>query len=69
MSASPDDLAEREDAVAELKRLTADLRDAARDGRLLADRYAEVLKQVIGEYCNEFEQRAESALARLEGAR
>jgi hypothetical protein len=60
------DAAEREAAIAEIRQLTADLRDAARDGRLLADRYAELLRQVVAEYCNEFELRADAALARLE---
>jgi hypothetical protein len=60
---------ERDEAIAEIRQLTVDLRDAANDGRRLAERYAELLKQVVGEYCNEFELRAEAALARLEGAR
>lgn len=59
----------RDEAVAELRQLTADLRDAARDGQMLADRYAELLRQVVREYCSEFEIRAEAALARLEATR
>ena len=57
---------EREDAMAEVRQLIADLRDAAQDGRALARRYAAVLEDVVDEYCIEFEKRAEAALARLE---
>ncbi len=57
---------EREDAMAEVRQLIIDLRDAAQDGRALARRYADVLTSVVDEYCNEFEKRAEAALARLE---
>lgn len=59
---------EREDAMAEVRQLITDLRDAAQDGRALARRYADVLQNVVDEYCVEFEQRAEAALARLEAA-
>ncbi len=59
---------EREDAMAEVRQLIIDLRDAAQDGRVLARRYADVLTNVVDEYCNEFEKRAEAALARLETA-
>ena len=59
---------EREDAMAEVRQLITDLRDAAQDGRALARRYADVLQNVVDEYCNEFEKRAEAALARLEAA-
>jgi hypothetical protein len=57
---------EREDAMAEVRQLITDLRDAAQDGRALARRYAAVLEDVVDEYCIEFEKRAEAALARLE---
>jgi signal transduction histidine kinase len=57
---------EREDAMAEVRQLITDLRDAAQDGRALARRYADVLQNVVDEYCNEFEKRAEAVLARLE---
>jgi len=57
---------EREEAMVEVRQLITDLRDAAQDGRALARRYAEVLQNVVDEYCNEFEKRAEAALARLE---
>ena len=57
---------EREDAMAEVRQLITDLRDAAQDGRALARRYADVLTSVVDEYCIEFEKRAEAALARLE---
>jgi len=57
---------EREDAMAEVRQLITDLRDAAQDGRALARRYADVLQNVVDEYCVEFEKRAEAALARLE---
>ncbi|MBO9708663.1 MAG: hypothetical protein J7521_10650 [Caulobacter sp.] len=57
---------EREDALAEVRQLITDLRDAAQDGRGLARRYADVLQNVVDEYCIEFEKRAEAALARLE---
>lgn len=57
---------EREEAMVEVRQLIIDLRDAAQDGRALARRYAEVLQNVVDEYCVEFEKRAEAALARLE---
>jgi hypothetical protein len=57
---------EREDAMAEVRQLITDLRDATQDGRALARRYADVLTSVVDEYCIEFEKRAEAALARLE---
>lgn len=59
---------EREEAMAEVRQLITDLRDAAQDGRALARRYADVLQNVVDEYCIEFEKRAEAALARLEAA-
>ncbi|MBU4433752.1 MAG: hypothetical protein KKC14_04965 [Alphaproteobacteria bacterium] len=59
---------ERDDAMAEVRQLITDLRDAAQDGRKLASRYADVLQNVVDEYCTEFEKRAEAALARLEAA-
>jgi hypothetical protein len=52
--------------MAEVRQLITDLRDAAQDGRALARRYADVLTNVVDEYCIEFEKRAEAALARLE---
>ncbi len=58
--------AEREEALAEARQLIIDLRDAAQDGRALARRYADVLVNVVDEYCTEFEKRAQYALARLE---
>ena len=57
---------ERDEAMVEVRQLITDLRDAAQDGRALARRYAEVLQNVVDEYCIEFEKRAEAALARLE---
>lgn len=59
---------DREEAMAEVRQLITDLRDAAQDGRQLARRYADVLQNVVDEYCVEFEKRAEAALARLEAA-
>lgn len=59
---------DREEALAEVRQLITDLRDAAQDGRQLARRYADVLQNVVDEYCVEFEKRAEAALARLEAA-
>lgn len=50
----------------EVRQLIVDLREAARDGRRLAQRYAELLEKVVEEYCVEFEKRAEAALSRLE---
>jgi hypothetical protein len=50
----------------EVRQLIVDLREAARDGRKLAQRYAELLEKVVEEYCVEFEHRAEAALARLD---
>jgi predicted nuclease with TOPRIM domain len=54
---------------ADVRQLITDLRDAARDGRLLADRFAEVLKRTVEEYSAPFEHRAEHLLVRLESAR
>ena len=59
---------DREEALAEVRQLITDLRDAAQDGRHLARRYADVLQNVVDEYCNEFEKRAAATLARLEAA-
>ena len=59
---------DREEAMAEVRQLITDLRDAAQDGRQLARRYADVLQNVVDEYCVEFEKRAEAALARSEAA-
>jgi signal transduction histidine kinase len=59
---------DREEALTEVRQLITDLRDAAQDGRQLARRYADVLQNVVDEYCIEFEKRAEAALARLEAA-
>lgn len=56
---------DRADAKEEVRQLIVDLRDASRDGRKLAQRYAELLEKVVEEYCVEFELRAEAALARL----
>ena len=50
----------------EVRQLIFDLREAARDGRRLAQRYAELLEKVVDEYCVEFEMRAEAVLAKLE---
>ena len=60
---------EMSDALAEVRQLIADLRDAAQDGRELARRYSEILQNVVDEYCVEFEQRAQNALSRLESIR
>ncbi len=57
---------DRDEILSEVSQLIADLRDAAQDGRHLAQRYAEILQNVVDEYCVEFEKRAEAALARLE---
>lgn len=57
---------DRVDPNEEVRQLIVDLRDASRDGRKLAQRYAELLEKVVEEYCVEFELRAEAALARLE---
>lgn len=58
--------ADQEDVISEVRQLISDLRDAAQDGRHLAQRYAEILQNVVDEYCVEFEKRAEAALAKLE---
>ena len=50
----------------EARQLITDLREAAKDGRLLAARYTELLNKVVSEYCDEFEARADAVLARLE---
>ncbi len=67
--APTDSTAEMEAALAEVRQLIVDLRDAAQDGRDLAKRYSEVLQTAVDEYCSEFELRASSALARLEAVR
>lgn len=67
--APADSTAEMEAALAEVRQLIVDLRDAAQDGRDLAKRYSEVLQTAVDEYCSEFELRASSALARLEAVR
>ena len=64
LAVSPD--AAREEALNEVRQLVTDLRDAAQDGRSLARRYAEVLQNVVDEYCVEFEKRAQAALEKLE---
>jgi len=64
LAAGPDDAPM--DVEAETRKLITDLRDAAKDGRMLADRFAEILKQTVDTYCTEFELRAEDLLARLE---
>jgi len=63
---APDTPAERDQVLEEARQLIADLRDASRDSRRLADRYADLLRSVVEEYCGEFEQRAVAVLARLE---
>jgi len=59
-------VSEREDAMAEVRQLIADLRDAADDGCAMARRYADILDDVVDDYRIEFEPRAEAAPARLE---
>ncbi len=56
----------REEVIEEVRALVTDLRDATVDGRALAKRYAEVLQNVVDEYCLEFEKRAQAALEKLE---
>ena len=56
----------REEVLEEVRQLVTDLRDATQDGRNLAKRYADVLQNVVDEYCLEFEKRAEAALEKLE---
>ncbi len=56
----------REEVLEEVRQLVTDLRDATQDGRVLAKRYADVLQNVVDEYCLEFEKRAEAALQKLE---
>lgn len=52
--------------VQELKDLLTDLRNASEDGRMLALRYAEVLRGAVDEYCIEFDKRAEAVLKKLD---
>jgi hypothetical protein len=54
---------------AEVLQLITDLRDAAQDARMLAGRFAELLRATVEEYCVEFEQRADDLLVRLERTR
>lgn len=54
--------------LVEMRELIEDVRNAAQDGRLLADRYAELLRLAVAEYCDEFEKRAEAILQRFEVA-
>lgn len=56
----------REEVLEEIRQLVTDLRDATHDGRALAKRYADVLQNVVDEYCLEFEKRAEAALEKLD---
>lgn len=56
----------KDEVIAELRQLVADLRDAAQDGRMLAARYSDLLIKCVDEYCVEFEMRAQRALERLE---
>lgn len=65
-SPAPVPAAGREEVLEEVRQLITDLRDAAQDGRGLARRYAEILQNVVDEYCVEFEKRAQSALEKLE---
>lgn len=58
--------ASREEVIEEVRQLVTDLRDATHDGRALAKRYAEVLQNVVDEYCLEFEKRAQAAIEKLE---
>lgn len=50
----------------ELRELLTDLRKAGDDGRMLAQRYAEILRGAVDEYCIEFDKRAEAILKKLE---
>lgn len=54
--------------VDELRDLLIDLRNASEDGRMLAHRYAEILKGAVDEYCVEFDRRAEAVLKKLDEA-
>ena len=54
--------------VAEVRQLLMDVQEVGRDSRLLADRYAELLKGVVAGYSEALDQRAEALLQRLEGA-
>lgn len=65
-SAAPAPAVSRAEVLEEVRQLVTDLRDAAQDGRGLAKRYAEILQNVVDEYCLEFEQRAQAALEKLE---
>ena len=60
------DLSEEISSSEEARLLVRDLRDAARDGRMLAERYAELLRKVVDEYCVEFEARADALLTRID---
>ncbi len=62
---SPTPEPSREEVIEEVRQLVTDLRDATLDGRALAKRYAEVLQNVVDEYCLEFEKRAQAALDKL----
>lgn len=57
---------QRAESQEEVRQLIADLRDAARDGRQLTQRYAELLEKVVEDYCVEFEKRSEAVLAKLD---
>lgn len=54
--------------VQELRALLTDLRNASDDGRMLASRYAEILRGAVDEYCTEFDKRAETLLKKLDEA-
>lgn len=67
LATCPDDASM--DVDAGTRRPTTDLRDAATDGRRLADCFSEVLKRPVENDCNEFEPRAVGRPARLESPR
>jgi hypothetical protein len=54
--------------VQELRALLTDLRNASDDGRMLAERYTQILRGAVDEYCVEFDKRAEAILKKLDDA-
>ena len=51
--------------MAEVRELLTDMRGVSEDGRVLAARYADLLKGAVEGYCDELEQRADALLLKL----
>lgn len=54
--------------LTEVRELLTDLRDASADGRMLADRLADLVRSAVEGYCGELDRRAETILKKLDQA-